>query len=135
MYEGDYIMSDKHKVMIVDDSKMIIKLIQGFLETYNIEIVGTASDGKTAVNLFKQTDPDIVTLDITMPEMDGLTVLEEILKIKASAKVVVISALTDNATALKALKMGAKDFIPKPFKEDSLKAVLDRLIREDDVRT
>lgn len=128
-------MSDKHKVMIVDDSKMIIKLIQGFLETYNIEIVGTASDGKTAVNLFKQTDPDIVTLDITMPEMDGLTVLEEILKIKASAKVVVISALTDNATALKALKMGAKDFIPKPFKEDSLKAVLDRLIREDDVRT
>ena len=128
-------MSDKHKVMIVDDSKMIIKLIQGFLETYNIEIVGTASDGKTAVNLFKQTDPDIVTLDITMPEMDGLTVLEEILKIKASAKVVVISALTDNATALKALKMGAKDFIPKPFKEDSLKAVLDRLIREDDERT
>ena len=126
-------MSDTNRVMIVDDSKMIIKLIQGFLETYNIEIVGTASDGKTAVNLFKQTDPDIVTLDITMPEMDGLTVLEEILKINASAKVVVISALTDNATALKALRIGAKDFIPKPFKEENLKVVLDRLIIEENV--
>jgi two-component system chemotaxis response regulator CheY len=126
-------MSDKNRVMIVDDSKMIIKLIQGFLETYNIEIVGTASDGKAAIDLFKKTNPDIVTLDITMPELDGLTVLEEILKINASAKVVVISALTDNATALKALRMGAKDFIPKPFKEENLKVVLDRLIIEENV--
>jgi two-component system chemotaxis response regulator CheY len=126
-------MSDKNRVMIVDDSKMIIKLIQGFLETYNIEIVGTASDGKAAIDIFKKTNPDIVTLDITMPELDGLTVLEEILKINASAKVVVISALTDNATALKALRMGAKDFIPKPFKEENLKVVLDRLIIEENV--
>lgn len=126
-------MSDTNRVMIVDDSKMIIKLIQGFLETYNIEIVGTASDGKAAIDLFKKTNPDIVTLDITMPELDGLTVLEEILKINASAKVVVISALTDNATALKALRIGAKDFIPKPFKEENLKVVLDRLIIEENV--
>jgi len=119
--------------MIVDDSKMIIKLIEGFLQTYNIEIVGTASDGKSAIDLFKKTDPDIVTLDITMPELDGLTVLGEILKLKESTKVVVISALTDNATALKALRIGAKDFIPKPFKEDILKAVLDRLINENKV--
>jgi two-component system chemotaxis response regulator CheY len=126
-------MSDKNRVMIVDDSKMIIKLIQGFLETYNIEIVGTASDGKAAIDIFKKTNPDIVTLDITMPELDGLTVLEEILKINASAKVVVISALTDNATALKALRIGAKDFIPKPFKEENLKVVLDRLIIEENV--
>jgi len=126
-------MSVKNKVMIVDDSKMIIKLIEGFLQTYNIEIVGTASDGKSAIDLFKKTDPDIVTLDITMPELDGLTVLGEILKLKESTKVVVISALTDNATALKALRIGAKDFIPKPFKEDILKAVLDRLINENKV--
>lgn len=126
-------MSVKTRVMIVDDSKMIIKLIQGFLEAYNIEIVGTASDGKTAIDLFKKTNPDIVTLDITMPELDGLTVLEKILKINASTKVIIISALTDNATALKALRMGAKDFIPKPFKEENLKVVLDRLIIEENV--
>jgi len=124
-------MSAKNKIMIVDDSKMIIKLIQGFLEKYNIEIVGTASDGKEAIELFKKTNPDIVTLDITMPEIDGLTVLEEILKIDSSAKVVVISALSDNATALKALRIGAKDFIPKPFKEENFKTVLDRLIFEE----
>ena len=126
-------MSAITKIMIVDDSKMIIKVIQGFLQQYHIEIVGTASDGREAIDMFKKTDPDIVTLDITMPEIDGLTVLEEILKIKESVKVVVISALSDNATALKALRMGAKDFIPKPFKEENLKAVLDRLIVEENI--
>lgn len=124
-------MADVNKIMIVDDSQMIIKLIQGFLQKYKIEIVGTASDGKEAIELFKKTNPDIVTLDITMPEIDGLTVLEEILKMNETTKVVVISALSDNATALKALRMGAKDFIPKPFKEDNLKTVLDRLILEE----
>lgn len=124
-------MSEKIKIMVVDDSNMIVKMIQGFLQSYNIEVVGTANDGQTAVELFKKTNPDIVTLDITMPKMDGLTVLQEILKIKNTAKVIVISALTDNATALKALQIGAKDFIPKPFKEDSFKEVLDRILAEN----
>ncbi|RQV94922.1 MAG: response regulator [Calditrichaeota bacterium] len=117
--------------MVVDDSNMIIKMIQGFLQSYQIEIVGVANDGQTAVELFKKTDPDIVTLDITMPKMDGLTVLQEMLKIKDTTKVIIISALTDNATALKALQIGAKDFIPKPFKEDSFKEVLNRILSEN----
>ncbi|MBN2425066.1 MAG: response regulator [Calditrichaceae bacterium] len=124
-------MSDKIKIMVVDDSNMIIKMIQGFLQSYQIEIVGVANDGQTAVELFKKTDPDIVTLDITMPKMDGLTVLQEMLKIKDTTKVIIISALTDNATALKALQIGAKDFIPKPFKEDSFKEVLNRILSEN----
>lgn len=124
-------MSDKIKIMIVDDSSIIVKLIQDFLKTYNIEIVGTASDGRKALDLFDETNPDIVTLDITMPEIDGLIVLEEILKRKESTKVIVISALSDNATALKALKIGAVDFIPKPFKEDDFKNVLNRVLSEE----
>jgi two-component system chemotaxis response regulator CheY len=123
-------MSDKIKIMVVDDSTVIVRLIQGFLKTYNIEVVGTAGDGKAAIELFKKTSPDLVTLDITMPEMDGLTVLEMILQIKPSTRVIIITALSDNATALKALKMGAKDYMPKPITESYFKEVLDRVINE-----
>ena len=121
-------MSEKTKIMVVDDSSMIVKIIQGFLQSYNIEVVGTAGDGEKAVEIFKKTNPDIVTLDITMPRMDGLTVLEKMLEIKNSAKVIVISALSDSATALKALKIGAKDFIQKPFNENDFKKVLNRIL-------
>jgi two-component system chemotaxis response regulator CheY len=124
-------MSGKTKIMVVDDSTVIVRMIQGFLKTYNIEVVGTAGDGKAAIELFKETSPDLVTLDITMPEMDGLTVLKMILQIKPSTKVIIITALSDNATALRALKMGAKDYMPKPITEDYFKEVLDRVIKEE----
>lgn len=124
-------MSGKNKVMVVDDSTVIVKMIQGFLKTFNIEVVGTAGDGKTAIEVFKNTSPDVVTLDITMPEMDGLTVLEKILEIRPSTKVIIITALSDKATALKALKIGAKDYMPKPITENNFKKVLERIIKEN----
>jgi two-component system chemotaxis response regulator CheY len=124
-------MSEKIKIMVVDDSTVIVKMIQGFLKTFDIEVVGTAGDGKTAIEVFKKTSPDIVTLDITMPEMDGLTVLEKILEIKPTTKVIIITALSDNATALKSLRIGAKDYMPKPITEKYFKEVLDRVINED----
>lgn len=124
-------MSEKIKIMVVDDSSVIVRMIQGFLKKYNIEVVGTAGDGKTAIEVFKKTSPDIVTLDITMPEMDGLTVLEKIIKMKASTKVIIISALSDNATALRALKMGATDYMPKPITENHFKEALDRALNEN----
>ncbi len=124
-------MSEKIKIMVVDDSSVIVRMIQGFLKKYNIEVVGTAGDGKTAIEVFKKTSPDIVTLDITMPEMDGLTVLEKIIKMKASTKVIIISALSDNATALRALKMGATDYMPKPITENYFKEALDRVLNEN----
>ena len=67
---------DKIKVMIVDDSVIIRQMIKKYLSELNIEIVGTAGDGKSAIELFKETQPDVVTLDITMPKVDGFTVLE-----------------------------------------------------------
>ena len=114
--------------MIVDDSAIIRQAIQKYLTSYNIEVVGTAEDGKVALDLFKETKPDAVTLDITMPEIDGLTVLKEMLKINKSVKVMVVTALTDKATGLKAIKLGAKSFLPKPFTEEKLKKSFFRLI-------
>jgi two-component system chemotaxis response regulator CheY len=114
--------------MIVDDSAIIRQMIKKYLSDMNIEIVGTAGDGNSALQMFKETRPDVVTLDITMPKMDGLTVLEEMIKLNTNAKIMVITALTDKATGMKAIKTGAKGFLSKPFTPDKLKSSFDRLI-------
>lgn len=124
-------MQDKIKVLIVDDSLIIREAIHKHLKQFNIEVVGTAEDGKIALELFKETDPDVVTLDITMPELDGLTVLEEMLKIKSDVKVMVVTALSDKATGLKAIKLGAKSFLPKPFTPDKIRESFQRLVGQN----
>jgi two-component system chemotaxis response regulator CheY len=118
------------KLLIVDDSNILRRVIRQYSESGNssIEVIGEAGDGKTALNLFMEKRPDIVTMDITMPEMDGLSCLEEMMKINPSAKVVVITALRDESTGLKALKLGAKGFLPKPFTKESLVEQLQRLL-------
>lgn len=118
------------KLMIVDDSSIMRKAIEKYLSGTNIEIVGTAGDGVQAIELFKKTLPDVVTLDITMPEMDGLQCLEELLKIKPDVKVMVVSALKDEATALEALKKGARSFLGKPFTPESIKEAFDQVVAD-----
>jgi two-component system chemotaxis response regulator CheY len=121
-------MSEQVKLMIVDDSAIIRQAIQKHLKDFNIEVVGTAEDGKIALEVFRETKPDVVTLDITMPEVDGLTVLEEMLKIDGNVKVMVVTALSDKSTGLKAIKLGAKSFLPKPFTPEKLRSSFERLI-------
>lgn len=116
--------------MIVDDSSIMRKAIEKYLSGTGVEIVGTAADGKQALELFKTARPDVVTLDITMPEMDGLQCLEELLKIDPNVKVMVVSALKDEATALEALKKGARSFLGKPFTPESIKEALDQVIAD-----
>lgn len=116
------------KLMIVDDSAIIRQAIQKHLKDFDIDVVGTAEDGKIALEIFEKTRPDIVTLDITMPEVDGLTVLEEMLKIDKDVKVMVVTALSDKSTGLKAIKLGAKSFLPKPFTPEKLRASFERLV-------
>ena len=91
-------MKESKKVMIVDDSSIIRQMIKKYISDENVEIVGTAENGKIALDLFKQTNPDIVTLDITMPEMDGLTLLESMINMNKNVKVMVITALSDKST-------------------------------------
>ena len=106
--------------MIVDDSSIMRRAIGKYLTPLNLELVATASNGQEALDRFQETQPDLVTLDITMPQMDGLTCLSQLMAQKPSLKVIVISALSDPATGLKALKLGAKSFLPKPFTETQL---------------
>jgi len=116
------------KLMIVDDSSIIRKLIQDYLETYNIEVVGKAADGKAALEMFNKINPDIVTMDITMPEMDGIAVMEEMLKINNSVKILIVTALSDKATGLEAIKKGAKGIVLKPFSAEKIQEAFARLV-------
>jgi len=123
-------MQKKIRVLIVDDSLIIRQTIQKHLTGYNIEVVGTAENGRAAMEIFKKTNPDVVTLDITMPEIDGLTVLQKMLDINKSVKVMVVTALSDKSTGLKSIQLGAISFLPKPFTESKFKDSFASLIGE-----
>jgi len=108
------------KLLIVDDSNIMRKAIAKYLQEFGLQCVGTAEDGEAALKMFREFMPDVVTLDITMPKMDGLACLDEIMKIKPDTKVIVISALKDPATGILAIKKGASGFLPKPFTPEDL---------------
>jgi two-component system chemotaxis response regulator CheY len=103
------------KLLIVDDSNIMRRAIEKYLAGKQFTLVGTAGDGETALRLFSHFLPDLVTLDITMPKMDGLTCLERMLAIKPDTKILIVSALKDSVTGLMALKKGARGFLSKPF--------------------
>ena len=120
------------KVLIVDDSSIMRKAIEKYLGKIGIEInvVGSASNGRIALDMFKEHEPDVVTLDITMPEMDGLTCLTAMLELNADAKILVVSALKDEATSLEAISKGAKGFLGKPFNADTLAEAFKELLED-----
>jgi two-component system chemotaxis response regulator CheY len=97
------------------------------LSNYEFEIVGEAENGLMAIEKYKELQPDIVTLDITMPEMDGLQALRVIKKLDPSASVVMVSALGQEARMKEAIIYGAKGFIVKPFKEEIIVSALSKL--------
>ncbi|HEY8119062.1 MAG TPA: response regulator [Methylophilaceae bacterium] len=111
------------RLMIVDDSNIIrsrIARIALHPRLQDLNIVALARNGREAVNLCMRNNPELVTMDLTMPEMDGVACIEELLKINPHIKIIVISALSDKITALTALKKGARGFLPKPFTDERL---------------
>jgi two-component system, chemotaxis family, chemotaxis protein CheY len=107
-----------NRVLIVDDAAFMRMMIKEILTKNGYAVVGEASDGAQAVDKYKELSPDLVTMDITMPEMDGITALREIKKIDASAKVIMCSAMGQQAMVIDAIQAGAKDFVVKPFQAD-----------------
>lgn len=118
-----------YKLMIVDDSMIIRNRIENSFKNSEITIVGTACNGQEALDLFLRTKPDIVTMDLTMPEMDGLECIEKLVSYGTGVSILVVSALSDKSTGLKALQLGARGFICKPFNEEQLTDALSKLIR------
>lgn len=103
------------RVLIVDDAAFMRKLLTDALTSGGHEVAGEAANGNEAVARFQEIKPDLTTLDITMPEKDGLAALAEIMALDPSAKVVMCSALGQESKVLEAVKLGAKDFVVKPF--------------------
>ena len=117
------------KLLIVDDSSIMQRTIERKLGDYDLEIIGTASNGREAIEIVKEKKPDVITLDITMPEMDGISCLENIMQIHPEAKVMMITALSDKLTGLQALDKGARGFLYKPINSSSLTKAFDKLLK------
>ncbi|QSI78933.1 MULTISPECIES: response regulator [Niveibacterium] len=119
------------KLMIVDDSNIIRSKITRTLTQHDMQVVATASNGEEAVKLFGAHKPDVVTMDLTMPRMDGLECIRALRKIDPGISILVVSALADKATAIQALKEGAQGFLCKPFSETDLTEAMEELLGED----
>ena len=121
------------KLMIVDDSNIIRSRISRIMADPRlppIEIVGTAGNGAEALALFTATHPEVVTMDLTMPEMDGVECTALLVESDPEVSILIVSALSDKATAIEALKQGANGFLYKPFTDDELVNALLELIKE-----
>jgi len=116
------------KVLIVDDAAFMRIQIKNMLSKNGYEVAGEAENGMIAVELYKELKPDVVTMDITMPEMSGLDALRAIIKLDPGAKVVMVSAMGQEAMVRDAILSGAKGFIVKPFKEEGIIAAVKKLI-------
>ena len=115
------------KLLIVDDSNLIRTRIASVVESTQMKgvtIVGLARNGLEAIKLAKQHKPDVVTMDLTMPEMDGVETIRELMTLNPPPNILVVSALSDKSTAIMALRLGARGFINKPFTDKDLRAAL-----------
>ena len=116
------------RMMIVDDSNVIRRRIERCQQVDGVEVVGTASNGVEALSLFVDLDPDVVTMDLTMPQMDGIECVERMVNLKPGVLILVISALADKATAVEAMETGANGFLNKPFSDRQLNDALIELL-------
>ncbi len=117
-----------HSVLIVDDASFMRMMIKDILEKNDFEVTGEAKDGQEAVELYKEKSPDLVTMDITMPEMDGIAALKEIKAFDPNAKVIMCSAMGQQAMVIDAIQAGAKDFIVKPFQADRVLEAINKTL-------
>jgi two-component system chemotaxis response regulator CheY len=116
------------RVLIVDDAAFMRMMLRDILAKNGFEVVGEADNGKVAVQLYGDLKPDVVTMDITMPEKDGIAAVKEIRAADPSAKIVMVSAMGQQAMVIEAIKSGAADFIVKPFQPDRVLEALGKAL-------
>jgi two-component system, chemotaxis family, chemotaxis protein CheY len=116
------------KVLIVDDAAFMRMMLKDILTKNGIEVVGEAVNGFEAVDKYRELTPDIVTMDITMPEKDGITAVKEIRTIDPNANVIMCSAMGQQPMVLEAIQAGAKDFVVKPFQADRVIGSINKVL-------
>ncbi len=115
------------RVLIVDDAAFMRMLLKDIITKAGYEVVGEAANGVEAVEKFKELKPDIVTMDITMPEMNGIDAIKKIREFAPDAKIIVCSAMGQQAMVIEAIQAGAKDFIVKPFQHSRVVEALQKV--------
>jgi len=122
----------KARTLVVDDASFMREMIREIIEPEGFDVVVEAGDGTDAVVAFKEHSPDIVTMDIVMPKMSGIEAVKQIIQLDPGAKIVMCSALGQEALVMEALKAGASDFIVKPFKPDAVVVTLRKALEKQD---
>jgi two-component system, chemotaxis family, chemotaxis protein CheY len=117
-------------LMVVDDSNIIRRKIERCDIHGKFRLVASAINGLDAIEQFKKSQPQVITMDLTMPGMDGIECIEHIMEMNPNVRILVISALTDKVTGIRALQKGARGFLCKPFTDDALVAALTELIED-----
>ncbi|MCY9546416.1 response regulator [Lysinibacillus xylanilyticus] len=115
-------------VLVVDDTLFMRVAISNMFTEWGYEVVGKAANGKEAVAMYRELQPDLVTMDVTMPVMTGIAAVKEIIPEFPDAKIIMITALGQQKLIVEAIESGAKDFITKPFEPERLKSVVDQLL-------
>ncbi|MGI5911158.1 MAG: response regulator [Syntrophomonadaceae bacterium] len=116
------------RVLVVDDAAFMRMMIKDILTKNGYDVIGEAENGAVAVEKYKDLKPDLVTMDITMPEMDGIAAVREIKAIDSSARIIMCSAMGQQAMVIDAIQAGAKDFIVKPFQPDRVLEAVSKAI-------
>ncbi|MCG8539807.1 MAG: response regulator [Clostridia bacterium] len=115
-------------ILIVDDAAFMRMMIRDVLSKNGYEILGEAENGQKAIEKYKELNPDLVIMDITMPEVDGIQAVKEIKKLSPDAKIVMCSAMGQQAMVIEAIQAGARDFIVKPFQADRVIEAVKKVI-------
>ncbi|MDD5794475.1 response regulator [Clostridium sp. HCP1S3_B4] len=116
------------RVLIVDDAAFMRMMIKDILEKNGYEIVGEAPNGAVAVEMYQKEKPDVVTMDITMPDVDGIEAVKRIKAIDPGAKIIMCSAMGQQSMVMDAIKAGARDFIVKPFQADRVLEAVQKVV-------
>ncbi|GAA4868276.1 chemotaxis protein CheY [Paenibacillus vulneris] len=117
------------KIMIVDDTAFMRMMLREIITDCGFEVIAEAENGKEAVQFFRQYRPELVTMDITMPEMDGIAALKEIKRIDPMARVIICSAMGQKDRVVDAITSGAADFIVKPFQREKVVETLAKALK------
>ncbi|UKS27103.1 response regulator [Paenibacillus sp. HWE-109] len=117
-----------NRIIIVDDAAFMRAILKDVLISLGYEVAGEASNGQEAVQLYKRIKPDLVTMDITMPEMDGITALKEIISYNPEARVIMCSAMGQQKMVVDSIQAGAKDFVVKPYNKERIAEAVERIL-------
>lgn len=122
-----------YKILIVDDAAFMRMMLRNILAKNGYEVVAEAEDVISATELYKTLKPDLVTMDITMPKVNGIEGVREILKIDPQAKVIMVSAMGQQTMVMEAIQAGAKDFIVKPFQQDRIVQAVEKVLQRSKI--